>query len=703
MTLHPSALRFAHSSKHFLFMITLLCLALSVPLQAGAVPTTVASVGRLLSSGGAPAADGKYPITFSLFKTELGGLAIWTEPVAAVTVSGGQFQYVLGSTTPLDAKALSGNEPLWLEVKVEPEAALPRVALHSVALALRAGVAEAVDCSGCIGAIALDPAVLQGYVKTASLAKVALTGAFSDLSGGPDLSGYVKAASLANVAQSGQYADLSGKPAFAAVAASGAYADLNDTPILPKVGAACGSGLVMRGILADGSYDCVASLDPNALPADGLNKISNNTLTNQFTDVLANAAPVPIPDNWPKGISDTITVGDIGTVQSLSVSLDLSNSDVSTITVTLTDPAGGSYTLWDKSSGVGGSIKKTWPTPDKLVAGNLGSWAGKNPKGNWTLQVIDAGVLNNAKDGAINAWSINLTTLSSKKVSANAVLQTQAGLKLMTAASDPVVCDASQLGFTYYNTANNALYICNGKAFFPIPLASWGTSQANPVLSCKDLKAKDPTATTGIYWVDPDGPSGAGPAFQDYCDQAQFGGGWTMAVKWSVGNGSFDPQAVSKVKLNMDKTGELNPAKGADILSAGTVSSIAAATEALAVVYKGGVPVFTAGFALTPGDLAGSWAKAKFIKAYSSVDITDYDPTMVTLSYPGTPRLFYITHNHGGCGNDAGALAVAEGGGTCAWENGAQFILYWTGQSPMWGNYTTQAAKDGEVLMVLVR
>ena len=59
-----------------------------------------------------------------------------------------------------------------------------------------------------------------------SLATVATSGAYADLSGKPN---------LATVATSGAYADLSGKPNLATVATSGAYADLSGKPTLATV------------------------------------------------------------------------------------------------------------------------------------------------------------------------------------------------------------------------------------------------------------------------------------------------------------------------------------------------------------------------------------------------------------------------------------------------------------------------------------
>jgi len=59
---------------------------------------------------------------------------------------------------------------------------------------------------------------------------------------------------------------------------------------------------------------------------------------------------------------------------------------------------------------------------------------------------------------------------------------------------------------------------------------SVGLSKEFPVLNCQDLKLKVPAATSGVYWIDPDGGS-HGNAFQAYCDQQTDGGGWTLV--WS--------------------------------------------------------------------------------------------------------------------------------------------------------------------------
>ena len=92
---------------------------------------------------------------------------------------------------------------------------------------------------------------------TPSLATVATTGAYSDLSGTP---------TLATVATTGAYGDLSGTPSLATVATTGAYSDLSGTPTLGTASAAASTDFLsatgpdtLGGNLDVGSSDIVSS------------------------------------------------------------------------------------------------------------------------------------------------------------------------------------------------------------------------------------------------------------------------------------------------------------------------------------------------------------------------------------------------------------------------------------------------------------
>ena len=257
----------------------------------------------------------------------------------------------------------------WLGVQIEGDPELPRKPVGSVMFALKAGVAGGIDCSGCIGAQQLDPQAfagfakltdlgdfakatdLNGYAKTSALAKVALTGKAEDLIGAAaiDLTGYAKTKDLANVALTGKYADLTGAPTF---------------------GKSCGTGLVVTGIDANGGLQCTPALDPKALPADTLDKISAGVLSNFIqTKVASTGLPKDIPDNNPVGVGDVLDVGDIGNVLAVSVHVVVANSDFTKLKITLQDPAGVVYTLTE-SNPAKLKLDTSWPNPTPVAKGD---------------------------------------------------------------------------------------------------------------------------------------------------------------------------------------------------------------------------------------------------------------------------------------------------------------------------------------------
>jgi hypothetical protein len=309
--------------------------------------------------------------------------------------------------------------------------------MASSPFALRAGVAEALECTGCLKAGNLDAAVLQPYAKSADLAPYAKTadlsgyaktsdlGAYaktSDLSTyakASDLADYVKAASLAKVAGTGSYADLLNKPTLATVAASGSYADLTNKPVMAKLGDACGTNLVMKGLKADGSYECVTA----GIAPDMINEISNDLIWNQFTDSMDGTKDVQIKDGFAAGVTDTLAFPDVGLTQKLWVNLNVSNSDVSKVVVELYGPGMSTPYLLYNGGKTGSAVVAKYNDGDALVSGDMNKdWLGKNIKGNWSITVKDTAAITVPPgtpafvyDGKFN-WSMGIQTLSSKKI-----------------------------------------------------------------------------------------------------------------------------------------------------------------------------------------------------------------------------------------------------------------------------------------------
>ncbi len=456
--------------------LTLLTSSALAPSHAHAtVPGLMAIEGSLLASAAAPAADGLYSVTFAVFKDQIGGNPLWTEGPVSISVKNGAFQYMLGSKTPLSAAVLSGLPTAFLSMQIAADAELPRQALVSVAYALRAAVAEGLECSGCVGASALDPQALAAYVKTtdlgayaksASLAKVATSGAFADLTGGPDLSAYAKTSGLAKVATSGAFADLTGGPdlsayakstdlagyvkaaSLAKVAGSGAYADLSGLPVQPVLGKTCGTGLVMNGINADGSYACIAS----AIAADMIDEISNGLIYNQFVDSTAGTGTIKIPDGLGAGVTDTLTFPDIGLAQKIWVNMTVANSDLSGVRVELYGPGISTpYVLYNGGK-TGTTLTTNFNSDTAIVSGDLnGDWVGKNIKGAWSLTVKDlkAGGGSGGFDGTFT-WSLNIQTLSNKKIQIKGNLLVDSSIKI---GDDSAACDLTKEGTIRYSGA----------------------------------------------------------------------------------------------------------------------------------------------------------------------------------------------------------------------------------------------------------
>lgn len=363
-----------------------------------AVPTQALVEGTLGTAGGGAAADGNYGVKLALYKDAVGGAPLWTEQ-ATLDVKGGQFQHALGSVAGLSQAVLQSAAYIGIAVASDPE--LPRKPLHAVLFAARSGVAEAVACSGCLSMSHLDAQLqsdIKNVVKASDLADVAKSGNYADLLGAPNLAGFAKTADLKKVAT------------------TGSYNDLTDLPALPKAGSGCGTNLVVKGLKADGSFDCAAG-GGGALAADGIDEISNNLIFNTFVDSIPGKTEIPIPDFAGPGVTDTLEFPDIGIGQKIWVQMNIANSDMTSIKVELYGPNMSSPYVVYNGGKTGNSLSAKFNDDTPLVNGDMNKdWLGKNIKGLWSITVRD--LKDNTPDNIDGkfSWSMNIQTLSNKKI-----------------------------------------------------------------------------------------------------------------------------------------------------------------------------------------------------------------------------------------------------------------------------------------------
>jgi len=104
------------------------------------VPSFVKYSGVLADGGGRPL-EGAVEVTFSLYKEQQGGAALWMESQKVEADSGGNYTVALGLTTSqgLPASLFVGGEARWLGIQIAGQAEQPRVMLLAVPYAMKAG------------------------------------------------------------------------------------------------------------------------------------------------------------------------------------------------------------------------------------------------------------------------------------------------------------------------------------------------------------------------------------------------------------------------------------------------------------------------------------------------------------------------------------------------------------------------------------
>ncbi len=130
--------------KRLCYLVLVGLVSLGVAGVSSAIPQLINYQGYLTDDSGVPVADGNYQLTFGIYDVETGGAAVWTETHAAVPVTNGLFNVILGGDSPL---TLPFDVDYWLGVQIGAEPELPRVRLTSVGYSYRASWADTADYS----------------------------------------------------------------------------------------------------------------------------------------------------------------------------------------------------------------------------------------------------------------------------------------------------------------------------------------------------------------------------------------------------------------------------------------------------------------------------------------------------------------------------------------------------------------------------
>ncbi len=143
--------------KSVIFFLGIVCAAIGW----SAIPQQISYQGLLADPMGYPL-DTTVAMTFKLYGTSSGGVALWTETHPSVVVGNGLFQVLLGSVTPIPDVFTADR---WLEVTVGNDTEMsPRSKIVSVAHAYRVGTID-----GASGGVVTGDVNIVGDLQTDTL------------------------------------------------------------------------------------------------------------------------------------------------------------------------------------------------------------------------------------------------------------------------------------------------------------------------------------------------------------------------------------------------------------------------------------------------------------------------------------------------------------------------------------------------------
>lgn len=112
-------------------------------------------------------------------------------------------------------------------------------------------------------------------------------------------------------------------------------------------------------------------------------------------------------------------------------------------------------------------------------------------------------------------------------------------------------------GETSGNGIYNGAYYVGAQTQWGVPATGEGAGNGwlfvreyEYLANCTKIKSKNPSAPSGLYWIDPDGVGGNNPLFAQ-CDMTTDGGGWTLIFNQKSDTGGFFANATEAQSYNI--------------------------------------------------------------------------------------------------------------------------------------------------------
>lgn len=349
---------------------------------ATAAPSGISYVGELRADNGV-LYSGPVAVSAALFGDATGGEPVWgPQDLGTVAVSQGLFTATIGGAgAPSLDTALMADDSLWLEIWIDGVALEPRQGLRSVP-----------------------------YARVAANAQMV---------------GGTPAGEIATIT------DLNTK---APVATSQADAPMDPAP--GQLWHDTDDGKLYMWTMGAWQPVSAAGLTPEELPFDGLNDVSNGTMSNEFFDVLATwgGDPTIIPDNNLAGINATISLdeGSQARLYGVQFNASIEIAVASQIKIVLQPPVGLGMapiplfeeTVLPNINGTAQVVDFAWTVDNTPELANL---LDMGPAGDWILNVSDTQftVVPPTEIGTLNSFEILYDVLRSDEILMNGDLQVQ--------------------------------------------------------------------------------------------------------------------------------------------------------------------------------------------------------------------------------------------------------------------------------------